>query len=269
MPGQRDPAVPGDDQAQPDQPQVRAFLLGLAPLRDRRLAVAGVNVRGEVSHVQRHRGHVHARGLHDLHRDRAGDLLQLLQGDVVHRVPEPPVIQRGGGDLGEPVRSGRFPPVREPGLGARGDQPVQRSQHQVRAGGQRLPGRGRPGGLVDDRRHAEILQHAPRRGDGAELLMPGPVRQAQPAAAHRGRQLIGGPQVLLRDDPGLAVYPGGFHQVVVRGLAALLPHDRRHIWVIHQSRPEMKHPAGMSPGKTHRAGSLADLRMLMITGNSG
>ena len=39
MPGQRDPAVPGDDQAQPDQPQVAAFLLGLAPLRDRGLAV--------------------------------------------------------------------------------------------------------------------------------------------------------------------------------------------------------------------------------------
>ena len=40
VPGQRDPAVPGDHQAQADQPQVGAFLLGLAPLRDRRLAVA-------------------------------------------------------------------------------------------------------------------------------------------------------------------------------------------------------------------------------------
>ena len=68
--------------------------------------------------------------------------------------------------------------------------------------------------------------------------MPRPVRQAQPAAAHRGGQLIGGPQVLLRDDPGLAVHAGGLDQVVVRGRAALLPHDRRHIWVIHYSGPE-------------------------------
>jgi DNA-binding transcriptional ArsR family regulator len=79
VPGQRDPAVPGDDQAQTDQPQVRAFLLGLAPLRDRRLAVPGVDERGEVRHVQRHRRAVHPGCLHDPHRDPAGDLLQLLQ----------------------------------------------------------------------------------------------------------------------------------------------------------------------------------------------
>ncbi len=52
MPGQRDPAVPGDHQAQPRQPQVRPFLLGLAPLRDRRLAVRRAGERGEVRHVQ-------------------------------------------------------------------------------------------------------------------------------------------------------------------------------------------------------------------------
>jgi hypothetical protein len=35
VPGQRDPAVPGDHQAQPDQPQVDAFLLRLRPTRCR------------------------------------------------------------------------------------------------------------------------------------------------------------------------------------------------------------------------------------------
>ena len=63
--------------------------------------------------------------------------------------------------------------------------------------GQRLPGRAGTGRLVDDPRHAEIFQHAPGRGDRAEVLVPGPVRQAQPAAAHRGGQLLGGAQVLL------------------------------------------------------------------------
>ena len=36
---QRDPAVPGDHQAQPNQPQVRALLLGLSPLGNGRLAL--------------------------------------------------------------------------------------------------------------------------------------------------------------------------------------------------------------------------------------
>jgi len=53
VPGQRDPAVPGDHQAQAGQPQAGAFLPGLAPLRDRRLAVRGRDERGEIGHVQR------------------------------------------------------------------------------------------------------------------------------------------------------------------------------------------------------------------------
>jgi hypothetical protein len=51
VPGQREPAVPGDDQPEPDQPQVRALLLGFAPLRDRRLGVGGGDEGGEVGHV--------------------------------------------------------------------------------------------------------------------------------------------------------------------------------------------------------------------------
>ncbi len=249
VPGQRDPAVPGDHQAQAHQPQVGALLLGLAALRHRRLAVAGIDEGREVGHVQRHRRAVHAGGLHDPHGELAGDLCQLPEGDGVHRIPEPAVIQRRGGDLGEPAGGGGLPPVREGQLRARRDQPVQRSQHQVGTRGQRQPGRARAGHFIDNGGHAEILQHAPRRGDRAELLVTGPVRQAQPAAAHRGRQLPGGPQVLLRDDPGLAVHAGGLHQVVVRGIAAFLPHNGCHIWVIHPQAGQDKHRHGMSPGE--------------------
>lgn len=42
---QRDAAVAGDDQPQSDQAQVGSFLLRFAPLRDRRLAVAGVSMK--------------------------------------------------------------------------------------------------------------------------------------------------------------------------------------------------------------------------------
>ena len=45
VPGQRDPAVPGDHQPGPDDPQVRSLLLGVAPLGDRRLASFGCCVK--------------------------------------------------------------------------------------------------------------------------------------------------------------------------------------------------------------------------------
>ena len=55
---QRDRAVAGDDQTQPDQPQVHPFLFRFAALGDRGLVVAGVDVGGEVRHVQDQPGQV-------------------------------------------------------------------------------------------------------------------------------------------------------------------------------------------------------------------
>ena len=48
----------------------------------------------------------------------------------------------------------------------------------------KLPGRAGADRFVDDPRHAEIFQHAPGRGDRAEVLLPGPVREVSrhPAA---------------------------------------------------------------------------------------
>ena len=229
VPGQRDPAVPGDDQPEPDQPQVRPLLLGFPALRDRRLAVGGGDEGGEVGHVQRHARHVRPRDLHDPCRDLPGGLLQLLQGDGVHRVPEPAVIQRGGADLGEPVRRGGPPPVRELRFRARGDQPVQRRQRQVGPGGQRLPGRARPRCLVDDRDHAELLKHAPGRGHVPERQVPGPLWQhGCLAALHRGGDLRGGAQVPFGDHFRLAVHAGHLPQVPVRLPADLLRVQARH-----------------------------------------
>ncbi len=110
---QRDTAVAGDDQAEPDQTQIGAFLFGLAALGDRRLGVAGVDVGGEVGHVQRQRGQVEVEGLDHGHGEPVLDLGELLQGDRVHRIPEPAMVQYHRGNPGEPVRRGGFPPVLE------------------------------------------------------------------------------------------------------------------------------------------------------------
>jgi hypothetical protein len=77
VPGQRDPAVAGDYQAQADDPQVGPLLLGLAALGNRRLAVRRVDEGGEVGHVQGHRRAVQPGQVRDPHGDRLADLLQL------------------------------------------------------------------------------------------------------------------------------------------------------------------------------------------------
>ncbi len=229
VPGQRYPAVPGDHQAQAHQPKVGALLLGLAPLRDRRLAVRGADERREIGHVQRHRRAVHPGCLNDPHRDRAADCFQLFQGDGVHRFPEPPVIQGAGRDLGEPVRGGGLPPVRERRLGTRRNEPVQRRQRQVGARGQRRPGRAGAGHLVDDRGDPQVLQHSPGRGHVPERQVPGPLRQrSRLGAFHRRGDVGGGAQVAFGDHLRPAVDAGHLAQVPVRLPADLLRVQARH-----------------------------------------
>jgi len=130
---QRHPAVAGDHQAQSDQSQIGAFLLGLAPLRDGRLGVGGVDVGSEVGHVQGQRGQVQAEGLDHAQRQPVLDGSELPRGDGVHRLPELAVIQHRGPDPGEPVGGGGLPPRLEPQLRTRRHHPVARGQRQVGA----------------------------------------------------------------------------------------------------------------------------------------
>ncbi len=217
VPGQRDPAVAGDHQAQPGQPQVGALLLGLAALGDRRLLVAGIDEGGEVGHVQGHRRAVQPGCTHDPQRDRLADLLQLLQPDGVHRSPEPPVIQHAGADPGEPVARGGLPPVRERQLRAGGDHPVQGRQRQVGAdAGPRIRAP-RTGHLVDDAGDPQLLQHPPGRGDVPERQVAGALGQRRGLAGVQQRLDIGrAAQVPLRDQLRLAVRPAHLPQVPVR-----------------------------------------------------
>src|ERR1019366_3936101 len=130
--GDRDGAVAGDDQGEPDQSQVVSFLFGVAAFGDRGSVACGVDERREVRHVQCQPGQVQA----ELGGHRGGDSGfgggELGGVQVVHGVPEPAVVGRGDGNLGEPRAGGGGPPLLEGKLAARGDDPVQRDRKSTR-----------------------------------------------------------------------------------------------------------------------------------------
>ena len=120
----RDPAVAGDDQRQADQAQVDAFLLGFAALGDRGPLVGGVDVRGEVGHVEGDAGQVQAVPVDHAAVDLGLDRDQVIVGEQVHRVPEPAVVQGLLAQLHPARAGGGGPPVGEGPLRARVDHPV-------------------------------------------------------------------------------------------------------------------------------------------------
>ena len=154
--------------------------------------------------------------------------VQFLQRDGVHRVPEPAVVQHRRGDL------------RERGAAVVAHQSANPSlEHGATT---RFS--------AASARYVPVLAPASaRRAPQAPSMMPATPRSSStphaaaaapksrcctrsgspsPPAAHRRGQLLRGAQVLLRDDPGLAVHAGGLHQVVVSGAAALLPDTDGH-----------------------------------------
>ena len=101
-----DAAVGGDDEAEPADAQVGPLLLGVAALGDRGTLVARVDPGGEVRHVEHEPREVDREGLDHPRDDATLDLGQVLLADRVHRVPEAPMVERGGGR-----RSHRSPAV--------------------------------------------------------------------------------------------------------------------------------------------------------------
>jgi hypothetical protein len=94
---QRDAAVDGDHQAQPDEAEIGPLLLGVAPLGDRGPVVGRVDPGGEVGHVQHQPRQVDPEGFDHGRHDPALDLVELRLADGVHRLPEAPVIEPRGG----------------------------------------------------------------------------------------------------------------------------------------------------------------------------
>ncbi len=150
---QRDPAVAGDDQAQTDQTQIGALLLGFAPLGQGCLGVARVDEGSEVRHVQGHRRDVQAEGGDHLGDHSAFDLGQVLGGDGAGGIPEPAVVQHARVDTGEPVGRGGGPPVGQAAPRARVNEAVQRGQGQIRAHRRTRVGASRAHHLVNNVDH--------------------------------------------------------------------------------------------------------------------
>jgi hypothetical protein len=252
VPGHRDPAVTGDDQAETDQAQVVAFLLGVPALGDRCLGVARVDERREVRHVQRERGQIQVELADHPRGDRPFRVHQGGLVEVVHRVPEVAVVARRRVDLGESGSGGGGPPVREGQFRARRDHPVRDRQRQVRSYRRGRVRASDPDRLVDRGGDPQPAQHRPDRGQVSEALVLHPLRHPGLIAGGRqpGEDLLAGAQVLLLDDPRFAVHPRGSHQVVVRLVPTLLPHNRRHIWVIHFRARHVHHRHARPPRST-------------------
>jgi hypothetical protein len=88
---------------------------------------------------------------------------------------------------------------------------------------------------IHDVDHVQPLQHRPDRRQVTETLVLGTYRRTGLLICEFGHDLIGAAQVLLRDDPRLAIHTRGLHQVVVRLVTAALANDRCHLWVIRPS----------------------------------
>ncbi len=139
------------------------------------------------------------------------------------------MVKHPGGNLGELVRNGRRPPVRERPLRTGVDQPVEPSQRQRRA-------HTRPRLGAVRATTSSTSPAASRRASIPHTAVTSPKRQMPGRGRDRHRipgrdrrdDLVRRPQIALRDDPRLTVHPGRLDQVVVGFPADLLPRRRRH-----------------------------------------
>ncbi|HWG63796.1 MAG TPA: hypothetical protein VG253_19070 [Streptosporangiaceae bacterium] len=108
---QGDAAVGGHHQTEPADAQVVSLLLGVSALRDRGTLVGRVDPGGEVRHIEHEAREVDRERLDHGRDDATLDLLEAILADRVHRLPEPPVVERPGRQAQPPVTGGLVPPV--------------------------------------------------------------------------------------------------------------------------------------------------------------
>ena len=224
-----DGAVGGHDEAEPTDAQIVPLLLRVPPLGDRGALVRRVDPGGEVRHVEDETTQVDLEALDHSGDDAPLDLVEVLLGDRVHRVPKAPVVERSCGYPQPPITGGRPPPLLEGELRARIDHAVQGRERDVG------PDRGccvtspRTEHLVDDCCDPEAPEHLPHRGDVAEREMPGAVGLTRPRLRQPLGDLLGRAQVALGHDAGLSSHTGRLGQVVVGLAVLLLADDECHI----------------------------------------
>ena len=215
MADERDAAVCRDDKAEADEAKVGSLLLGVAALGDRGAVVRGVDIGGEVRHVEHESREVDGEHFEQASDDATLDLLQLVFADGVHRVPRAPVVEGKGREAREPVAARVLPPARELALGAAVDDPVRRSEGDVGPFQGCRVGTPQADDLVDDLGDLEPLEHRPHRSEVTEGEVPGAVRHHR-RAGHRRFDVGRLTQVALGDHLRLAAHSGDFSHVVAR-----------------------------------------------------
>jgi len=211
---QRDAAVAGDDQAEPDQTKIGAFLFRPAALCDRGTGVGGVDVGRQVRHVQHQRGQIQPELGDHSSTNTSFDLDQHVGVDGVHCRPESAVIQRRLGHWYPSIPSGGCPPIGETEFRARSNNPVQRRETDVGPNRNRSIRTAGADHVVDDAGYIKALQHRPHCCDITETEMTGAFRHPH-RAVHRGFDIGCFTQVALGDDLRFPVDPGHLAQVKV------------------------------------------------------
>ena len=222
---QRQLEAAAGQQSEPDLAQVVPLLLVVASFGDRVAAVRRRDERvqvGRVEHEQLLLGPDRAVG------DQASaqlllDPLDRRLGHLVHRIPDPPVVEVGGRNRQRARKRRLRVPLAHPQLRAGGVRTVHDHKLQVATDRMREP-RGRDL-LVDQRAQPETLGLLPQH-KRPRLTVPSQDRlRLLPRLLER----LGRPQVDLLDDPRFAIHPRRARPIEVLAPALPLPDDRpRH-----------------------------------------
>jgi hypothetical protein len=175
---------------------------------------------------------VRVQGEHVDHRAGQGrlDVVQPVDPDQVHRIPEPAVVEGTRRDLGDPAQGGGGPPAAERPFGAGIADPVQCSQRQVGAGRGPAADRRDAQHRVDHIDHVQLLEHRPDRRDVPEpaVLGLGQVGLGARAGRQPGDHLRLGAEVDLLHDPRLPIDTGAGGRIQVGVSPQPLLDDRGH-----------------------------------------
>ena len=206
---ERQLAVVGHDQGEPELAQVMAPLFTVAPLREHAPAIGRREVREEIGRVVGE----------DLRRDVLGgedaldqpllDGRDRLEGDDVHLVPEMLAGQRVGGHAQPARQGGGRRPLGDGPLAARMTQPRNRRRGQGRADGQAVARPGPPARRrqrdIDLCGHLKFLGKLPQgvHRAAAYRVHADPIGGLQPR-----EQVIGSAQMGQRPNGGPAIRAG-------------------------------------------------------------
>jgi len=201
---QRNVKVPGDQQGQPDNPQVRALLLALAPLGEGRSRVEGVDGGEKIGCVVEKTGQIDLEAIDQRPGQVLFDGADLFGVEVAHVIPEPLARKLAGGHRKEPAKNGPSVPIGQGGLALGREAAVDGRQGDIGADADPLVPF--PGVTVDRPDDIELLGQVIQSGRGGEVRQNDRLRFGRlGGSAHGPGDVLGLAEILLPDDFGFAV----------------------------------------------------------------